>query len=71
MLFYFNFVAQVPGICPGVPGYCSLDTTGALCTFDCAAGSKIRSYCTKDGTWEPYPTCDGDVRYSDQNVLFI
>ena len=22
----------------------------------------IRSECTEDGTWEPYPTCDGDPR---------
>ena len=21
-----------------------------------------RSECTEDGTWEPYPTCDGDPR---------
>ena len=25
-------------------------------------GPDIRSFCTPDGTWEPYPTCDGDIR---------
>jgi len=53
---------QVPGVCPGVPGYCSLDTEGGLCTFECSLGAPIRSTCTKDGTWEPYPTCRGDLR---------
>merc|ERR1719317_1145935 len=53
---------QIPGVCPGVPGYCSLDTEGGLCTFECSLGSPIRSTCTKDGTWEPYPTCRGDLR---------
>merc|ERR1712111_19930 len=53
---------QVTGICPGVPGYCSLDLPGALCEFACPLGSPIRSECTEDGTWEPYPTCEGDPR---------
>ena len=53
---------QVPGICPGIPGYCSLEYAGGLCEFDCLIGPDIRSTCTKDGTWEPYPTCDGDIR---------
>jgi len=53
---------QVPGVCPGVPGYCSLDTEGGLCTFQCSVGPAIRSSCTADGTWEPYPTCVGDLR---------
>ena len=53
---------QVPGQCPGVPGYCSLDLPGGLCTFECARGPHIRSSCLPDGTWDPYPTCDGDVR---------
>ena len=29
---------QVPGVCPGVPGYCSLDNPGGLCTFECPVG---------------------------------
>ena len=53
---------QVPGICPGIPGYCSLEYAGGLCEFDCLTGPDIRSVCTQDGTWDPYPTCDGDVR---------
>lgn len=53
---------QVPGVCPGIPGYCSLDTPGGLCTFECPLGPHIRSTCTLDGTWDPYPTCDGDPR---------
>merc|ERR1712012_385664 len=53
---------QVPGTCPGVPGYCSLDLPGGLCTFECARGAHIRSSCLADGTWDPYPTCEGDVR---------
>ncbi|CAB4068917.1 unnamed protein product [Lepeophtheirus salmonis] len=53
---------QIPGICPGIPGYCSLDYPGALCEFDCLTGPDISSFCTPDGTWDPYPTCDGDVR---------
>merc|ERR1711862_603911 len=53
---------QVTGICPGVPGYCSLDLPGALCEFACPLGAPIRSECTEDGTWEPYPTCVGDPR---------
>eukprot|EP00092_Neocalanus_flemingeri_P024516 GFUD01026588.1.p1 GENE.GFUD01026588.1~~GFUD01026588.1.p1 ORF type:complete len:298 (+),score=74.52 GFUD01026588.1:39-932(+) len=53
---------QVTGICPGIPGYCSLDWPGALCEFECPLGPAIRSSCTPDGTWEPYPTCEGDPR---------
>merc|ERR1712130_384735 len=53
---------QVTGVCPGVPGYCSLDLPGAVCEFACPIGAPIRSECTEDGTWEPYPTCDGDPR---------
>jgi len=53
---------QVPGTCPGVPGYCSLDLPGGLCTFECITGPHIRSSCLPDGTWDPYPTCEGDVR---------
>jgi len=53
---------QVPGVCPGVPGYCSLDLPGGLCTFECPIGPAIRSSCTPDGTWEPYPFCQGDPR---------
>jgi len=53
---------QLTGICPGIPGYCSLDLPGALCEFACPVGPPIRSSCTEDGTWEPYPTCTGDPR---------
>jgi len=53
---------QIPGQCPGVPGYCSLDLPGGLCTFECITGPHIRSECTADGTWDPYPKCEGDVR---------
>jgi len=53
---------QVPVVCPGIPGYCSLDLPGGLCTFECPVGPQIRSTCTLDGTWDPYPTCDGDPR---------
>jgi len=53
---------QVTGVCPGIPGYCSLDLPGAVCEFACPVGAAIRSECTEDGTWEPYPTCDGDPR---------
>lgn len=53
---------QVPGVCPGIPGYCSLDLPGGLCTFECPVGPPIRSTCTLDGTWDPYPTCNGDPR---------
>jgi len=53
---------QTTGICPGIPGYCSLDWPGALCEFQCPVGPSIRSSCTPDGTWEPYPTCQGDPR---------
>merc|ERR1719189_1914194 len=44
------------------PGYCSDDRSGGVCEFDCLIGPDIRSFCTPDGTWEPYPTCDGDIR---------
>ena len=53
---------QFTGVCPGVPGYCSLDLPGGLCTFQCPIGPPVRSSCTEDGTWEPYPTCEGDPR---------
>merc|ERR1712088_876499 len=32
------------------------------CTFDCTTGKDINSLCSLDGTWEPYPTCNGDLR---------
>lgn len=53
---------QQTKLCPGVPGYCSDSNTGTLCEFDCLIGPDIRSVCTEDGTWGPYPTCDGDIR---------
>merc|ERR1712117_467666 len=57
---------QVTGVCPGIPGYCSLDLPGAVCEFACPIGDPIRSECTEDGTWEPYPTCDGDPRETQE-----
>jgi len=53
---------QVAGVCIGVPGYCSLSFYGNRCKLKCPRGPPIDSVCSKDGTWEPYPTCLGDVR---------
>lgn len=33
---------QKTDYCPGVPGYCSLDLPGGLCTFECPLGPDIR-----------------------------
>jgi len=33
---------QKTDFCPGVPGYCSLDLPGGLCTFECPIGPSIR-----------------------------
>jgi len=52
---------QIPGICPGISGYCSEAFIGQRCTFDCSFGPDIDSKCSQDGTWEPYPTCAGDL----------
>ena len=49
-------------MCPGIPGYCSEAFLGQACNFDCSYGPNIRSTCGPDGTWEPYPTCQGDLR---------
>merc|ERR1711982_219494 len=32
------------------------------CKFDCTTGPDIDSLCSVDGTWDPYPTCLGDLR---------
>merc|ERR1719228_463115 len=53
---------QKTTICPGIPGYCALNFPGGRCNFVCPIGPNIRSRCTYDGTWEPYPTCLGDIR---------
>ena len=53
---------QVPGLCPGIAGYCSEGYLGKMCAFPCPRGPPIESTCTIDGTWEPYPTCLGDLR---------
>merc|ERR1712064_259200 len=53
---------QETKLCPGIPGYCSDSRIGTLCEFDCLIGADIRSVCTPDGTWDPYPTCQGDIR---------
>ena len=53
---------QVPGLCPSIPGYCAQGFLNTRCTFDCRTGPDINSICTQDGTWAPYPTCDGDLR---------
>jgi len=53
---------QVPGLCPGIPGYCAVGYINLQCKFDCYTGPDIDSICTADGTWAPYPTCEGDLR---------
>jgi len=53
---------QIPGLCPAVPGYCGVSFLNKRCKFDCVAGPDINSICTADGTWLPYPTCQGDLR---------
>merc|ERR1712211_198144 len=53
---------QIPGLCPGVSGYCATGFLHSTCRFDCTTGPDINSVCTADGTWAPYPTCQGDLR---------
>merc|ERR1712072_301953 len=53
---------QIPGLCPGVSGYCATGFLNGRCRFDCTTGRDINSICTADGTWAPYPTCEGDRR---------
>lgn len=53
---------QIPGLCPGISGYCPTGYLGQKCAFDCPTGKDIDSTCTADGTWFPYPTCSGDIR---------
>merc|ERR1712130_602439 len=53
---------QVPGLCPGIPGYCAVGYINTQCKFDCYTGPDIDSICSADGTWAPYPTCEGDFR---------
>jgi len=53
---------QIPGLCPAIPGYCSTNFPHGSCKFDCPTGEDISSVCTADGTWAPYPTCEGDLR---------
>jgi len=53
---------QIPGLCPGVSGYCASSFLHGTCRFDCPIGPDIDSICTADGTWSPYPVCQGDVR---------
>jgi len=53
---------QIPGLCPGIPGYCSTGFLNYRCQFNCREGADIDSVCTADGTWSPYPTCKGDIR---------
>jgi len=53
---------QIPGTCPSIPGYCAQGFLNTRCKFDCVTGADIDSICTQDGTWAPYPTCDGDLR---------
>jgi len=53
---------QVPGLCPSIPGYCAQGYLNTRCLFDCRTGPDIDSLCTQDGTWAPYPTCEGDLR---------
>jgi len=53
---------QIPGLCPGIPGYCAQGFINTVCKFDCLTGVNINSICSPDGTWAPYPTCEGDLR---------
>jgi len=53
---------QIPGLCPGISGYCSQGFLNQRCSFDCPTGADINSICSSDGTWQPYPTCEGDLR---------
>merc|ERR1719333_1533318 len=53
---------QIPGLCPAIPGYCAQGFINTRCVFDCLTGEDIDSVCTQDGTWAPYPTCEGDLR---------
>merc|ERR1712168_1464201 len=53
---------QIPGLCPGISGYCATGFLNGRCRFDCPTGRDIDSVCTADGTWTPYPTCQGDLR---------
>merc|ERR1711970_19610 len=53
---------QIPGVCPSIPGYCAQGFLNTRCKFDCVTGADIDSICTQDGTWAPYPTCEGDLR---------
>jgi len=53
---------QIPGMCPAIPGYCSQGFLNQRCQFDCRTGIDINSICTSDGTWQPYPVCEGDLR---------
>merc|ERR1712106_760934 len=53
---------QIPGLCPGIPGYCTTGFINTRCRFDCVRGADVDSICTQDGTWAPYLTCSGDLR---------
>jgi len=53
---------QIPGTCPSIPGYCAQGFLNTPCKFDCLTGPDIDSICSQDGTWAPYPTCEGDKR---------
>jgi len=53
---------QIPGTCPSIPGYCAQGFLNTRCKFDCVQGKDIDSICSVDGTWDPYPTCLGDLR---------
>ncbi len=53
---------QIPGVCPGISGYCSDGFVNERCNFACSVGAPINSVCSQDGTWTPYPTCAGDLR---------
>ena len=59
----------MPGLCPGISGYCSESYSGQRCNFACSIGPAINSVCSQDGTWTPYPTCMGDIRETQDGCV--
>merc|ERR1711878_140387 len=40
---------QIPGMCPGIPGYCAQGFLNHRCKFDCRTGPDIDSLCGTEG----------------------